>query len=300
MNEIYRDSIGKAASLSIPSAEVNSARFERNGTTVNATDVVETPAGYLVEIPYEMTHMDGDFTVIWDYSVDGKDYTRRETISVVTPLFTKDELVDSDPDFTSLTDAQVVKLERMIRQVIERYTGQTFGFKEGTLDLYGNGTRVLSTSGTRVHSITYLVPYGYSNPEQISGYAYGGRLVSDGYAIVKNAPNDYSIKADSTEVYESVIGGHLGYSANTFSNGSRYTLSGRFGYESVPQAVKDAALQLAQTYSCDEHVWRDRYVKSMRSADWRVDFQQETYNGTGSLIADQLLAPFIVSTMVVL
>lgn len=297
MNEIYRDSVSATATLNIPGATLVDVHFERDGNTIAAGSVTTTAEGLSVGIPYEITHMDGEFSVVWNYSMDAKDYVRRESLSVVTPLFTKTELVDSDSDFGTLTDAQVVKLERLIREVIERYTGQTFGFREGTLDLYGNGTKVISTSGTRVTSITSLTPYGYVSPV---GYEYGGRLINDGYSIIKTVPNDYSIKADDTSVYESLIGYHLGYGNTVFPNGARFTLTGRFGYDSVPQPVKDAALQLAQTYSCDEHVWRDRYVKSMRAADWRVDFQQESYNGTGSLLADQLLAPYIVSTMVVL
>jgi hypothetical protein len=300
MNEIYRDSVGKAALLSIPGATVTSVQFERNGTVVSAT-ATSGASGWTAPIPYEITYMDGEFTAVWEYSVDGKDYIRRESFSVVTPIFTKDELVEHDSDFSALSDAQVVKLERQIRQVIEKYTGQTFGYREGTIDVYGNGTGVLNT-GARVTSITYLVPYGYTNPEQISGYAYGTRIINDGYSIIKNTvgTDGYSIKADDTAVYDAVIGAHLAYRSEGFAKGARFTLSGRFGWESVPQEVKDAGLHLADFFSCNEAIWRERYVKSMRSADWRVDFMAQSYVGTGSLIADQLLSEYVVNNMVVL
>jgi hypothetical protein len=285
MAEIYRDDTTKSVALGVAGASVTAVKFIKNGVVTNATPGPTAP------IPYSIVHLDGEFQVEWTFTVGSDTYTRRETHNVVTPFFTASTLVASDPDFSTLSDSQVINLERMIRQVIEAYCGQKFGYREGTLDLYGNGSAVLN-SPYRVISTTSV--NGYSD-----GITYNTRAINDGYGILRGSP-EYEYDSEEDMITDTVIGSHLVAETRGFKRGSRYVLQGTFGWPSVPQEVIDAALQLAQWYGCNESTWRERYIASMRSADWRVDFNSQTFSGTGSVVADQLLAKYVVNDMVVL
>lgn len=281
MSEIYRDTTGKAVDIQIPGALVSAVRFERDGEVVSTAVSTPTP------IPYKITRLDGPFTVVWTYTVEGETYTRIDEHNVVTPLFSKTDLTASDEQFEALTDAKVVTLERYIREIVESYTGQSFGYREGKVVVYGNGDTVLN-SPARILSLANVNS--------------GLRPVNSGFsleAIGRNV-NGVNIKIPAEE--EAAFGGVIERPYNltgTFTNNVAYQIEGTFGWKSIPEDVKTAALLLAEEFSCDESLWRDRYIKSVRAADWRFDYSEQAFSGTGSLAADQLLAKYVVTRMVV-
>ena len=280
MAEIYRDKTDSAVVIGITGAVVSAVSFERNG------EVISTSTSSPAPIPYKITHLDGEFDVVWTYSLEGDTYTRRDTHAVVTPLFTKDELVDYDSMFAALTDDQEVRLEALVRKIIESYTGQTFGFREGTVKAYGNGDSVL-----------------LSNQRVISLDANGYKITNNGYGIESIVPLYGEVAVDSFEDTVKFTNGVISPASagfnRVFRNNVLYTINGRFGWQSVPEKVKQAALILANEFSCDENTWRDRYIKSVRAADWRFDFGSGAYTGTGSLNADQLLAEYVVGGLAI-
>jgi hypothetical protein len=264
MAEIYRDATGKAAVLGVTGATVTKVEFKRDGELVSQT--VASPA----EIPYAITHQDGEFDVVWTYTVGGTEYTRTETFNVVTPLFTADDL-EYDTILSSLPDAQKIKLEATVRRLIESYCGQSFGYREGWVTMRGsNGL--------------------YISPEKILSLDSSGiRIGAAGFAINISPIYgvDYNIKVPAEEEAY-----HYGYVPT--NNWGSVMVKGTFGWVSIPDEVKEAALILAEELACDESMWRDRYIKSIRAADWRFDFTDGAFQGTGSVAADQLLSKFVV------
>lgn len=275
MTEIYRDSVNLGISLEITGATVTGAVLRRDG--VDTVGVISSQA---VALPYEITRMDGPFQVEWTYQIDSSTYTRVDTHRVVTPLFIKSDL-SYDAGLSSLTDEQVVRLESTVRKVIEAYTEQTFGYRKGYVIARGSGLDYLS------------LPERMISPDDTT---YVG--VNDGWAVSfagSSSVIDPNIKIPiEEEAY------HYGRPTNrTFSVNTQFIIYGEFGWREVPSEVKEAALILAEEFSCDESIWRDRYIKSVRAADWRFDFTAGSHIGTGSLTADQLLAKYVVNRMVV-
>jgi len=243
----------------------------RNGVQVGTTGT-SSP----VPLPYAITHEDGEFQVVWTYAMEGQTYTRADEHKVVTPLFSQTELVDYDQIFTSLSSAQVVRLEKFIRLIVEAYTGQTFGFYSGTVNAYGDGSTVLSVDRRIISLDSPNDPTPYTN-YRITASQYGVEALRG----VNPNIGTYDPKTDTIYNPYAVGAG--------FHNNIRYTFSGKFGWTSVPTEVKEAALILAGEFSCNEATWRDRYIKSIRAADWRFDFDGRAFTGTGSASADLLL-----------
>ena len=282
MAEIYRDETGKALAFGVTGATVTDVTFTRDGTTVASyTSSDPEVSGNTVLIPYAITRSDGDFIVEWTYTVDAVSYTRKELHVVVTPLFTEAELFAWDSDFSTLTSAQVIDLEQKVRKIIETFTRQTFGYKDGIEILRGTGTFMNSTK--RIISVSAIDNYtgGWIIPESKFGI----------FSTTTNVPAEgLNVKIPIEE--ETLFSGGTTV-ATGFQNNTFYTVTGEFGYLSIPPEIKQAALLIAEAFSCNESLWRERYLRAVRAADWRFDVHDAAFTGTGSLVADQLIRPYI-------
>ena len=282
MTEIYRDSTGKGLQFDVAGATVTKVAFMRDGETVAEYTTMPNLNNNVAKIPYAITANSGSFIVAWTYSIEGGTYTRVDSHSVATPLFTKASLTAWDSDFTSLTDQKVEHLERLVREIVETYCNQKFEYYEGPMVFKGNGSATLS-----------------SNIRIIS--ANGFNVIGEGYSLSKsksyNYPTEfgtareqgYNVKIPiEADMYSGFVP-----TSKPFADGARFVVEGQFGWMNVPEAVKTAALYLAESFTCDEGLWRERYIKSVRAADWRFDFSEEAFRSTGSLLADQLLDPYV-------
>jgi hypothetical protein len=284
MAEIYRDKTGTALAFDIAGAVVTKAEFIRGGEVVST--VTNNPT---VAVPYAITKTDGPFWVKWYFNLEAGSHERVEEHAVVTPVFTEEELKDWDTDFDILTADKVVYLERLVRQIIQTYTNQKFGYREGEIVLWGNGGPIL---------------YSEERIITVENWAYG--YLPDGYGIHTGSssfPNNLNVKIPYQEelindpLYlvkktQSVPIATSGYS-QVYADGAPYRFTGLFGWVSIPEEVKTAALYIAEAFTCNESLWRERYIKSVRAADWRFDFSEEIFRSTGSLTADQLLDPYV-------
>lgn len=292
MTEFARDTTDASVSLNVAGADVTSVVFKRGGKEIGSASSSPAP------LPYAITHQDGEFTVLWKYTVEGIEYQRPDSHTIVTPLFTREELNEYNAQFTSLQPAQFNILERMVRHIIQKYTGQEFGFFAGTINAIGSGfnSLTLSRRALSVSSIAYAdgtTPTINLNREW--------SLTNGGFIVRPLA----GYLADSIKVpsYEEIVN-ETGvifdpYTASrvTFRNTVEYAVTGEFGWHSVPDAVKQAALILAVEFSCKEATWRDRYIRSIRTADWGFTFNSGAFAGTGSVSADLLLADYVVNNM---
>ena len=53
-------------------------------------------------------------------------------------------------------------------------------------------------------------------------------------------------------------------------------------------------------YFSKDKVWRDKYMKSISTFDWKFEYNAETYRGTGNVYVDQILLPYVINQMVVI
>jgi hypothetical protein len=135
---------------------------------------------------------------------------------------------------------------------------------------------------------------------------HGVKLINNGWALaggkvwidnIKQAPPEWILdRFDSNgKIFAPVLYGH-----NRFVDGVEYVVEGVWGYQDVPGDVKQAARLLVQDYSCDESLWRERYIDSVRAGDWRFEFNAQAFAGTGNVQADQILSGYRRATMVVI
>lgn len=235
-------------------------------------------------VPYEFVHYCGKFRVQWRYVVAGKEYEDVVEHEVIQPLFTYEQLTSFDKDFESIGEAGVARLERIVRSVIERHTGQEFSLTKGTVN-------AISHNGESMALPKRMVSMR-GNVGVLDGVR--ATIESDGWIIRAGVyANSLSTYTDhyANPIYDV-------YERPRFRK-DRYVISGVFGYYSVPEQINLAAMLLAQDYGCRESVWRDRYVESMKSADWSVMFNEGAFAGTGNAKVDHILQSYTLNKMVV-
>jgi hypothetical protein len=86
----------------------------------------------------------------------------------------------------------------------------------------------------------------------------------------------------------------------SFAVGSTYRVQGKFGWQEVPDEVDLACIELMKDYFSKDKIWRNKYMKSIQTFDWKFEYNSGTYSGTGNLYADQLLLPYVINKMVVI
>lgn len=244
------------------------------------TDMLAAPVD-----PY-FTRYCGKFEVSWTYVVPGSmggDHVDSQQHVVYEPLFTPDELKVFDEDFErkNVSDAAINRLERIVRAVIERSTGQKFELSYGTV------------TARSYNGASLVVPKRVVSLEGSSGMINGVSCTveSDGWLIMARKPHRNIHILDANPIYDV-------YTTTGFKE-EHYTLRGEWGYTSIPEQIKLAAMLLAQDYGCRESVWRDRYIEMMKNVDWSIQYHSGAFQGTGNIKVDQILQSYILNKMVV-
>jgi hypothetical protein len=87
-------------------------------------------------------------------------------------------------------------------------------------------------------------------------------------------------------------------SPNIFRRSKSYKVHARFGWDYVPNEIRDAAVELMKMYFAKDRVWRERYVKKISTTDWDFEYSSEAFGGTGSSYVDKLLSDYVITQMV--
>lgn len=238
------------------------------------------------------------------FTIDDVVYDRKIKLNVVTPyleLFEVEQILESDDE------DECWEVESAVRHVINAHCGQEFGVTESPQVIVGNTESVLGTTRPiiRLDSLTEDGVAVFDTSQAQGADWYLGkkdyRIIGDGWFIKRPEYRVDSIKADRGSYYSSdpIKPSRSTFSDNSFINDVEYIASGRFGYDSVPDAVRQAAKLLVNDYACSDSLYRDRYLETVKSADWSIAFASGAWLATGNARADALLAPYVVNRVVV-
>ena len=271
-------------------AQIDVFIFKDGAPVVEITTVVAIPGeGYSFVLPLHLVQYDQNLEVRWtltytEYSVE---YTLNRVlhIEVVTPILSRREIREV---WDSATDKEVRDIEKAVRHIIQAYTGQQFGMFAGTLPVRGEGNSALRTPRRLIELVS------------VDGRNAAPNFIVDPEGhIVRHYPWGVPpVKADYHGLHMhtgGVIHNPNNVRQTNWSSERTYQLTGRWGYEYIPEAVKEAAKLLVNDYACGDSQYRDRYLVSVVAADWRLQFHSGAYLRTGNVRADQLLSEYVVT-----
>jgi hypothetical protein len=277
--ELYKDHANKIEFTNPdPHGQVLAA-VSFNGESLPAAPTNLGNGKFELTLPWVATS--GVFTVTWQFSVTGRGIlTKTETHNVVVPLVEVNEL-RQELELPDVTDDHLMMQERRVRKIIEAHCGQSFDSSLEYRVVRGSGDQYLRLpkriiSGGSLVDTRLAVPWvGFS-------------IRDDGWSLRRENGYYYDIVTTTAPIYapSERIGSY-------WPNGVEWNISGLWGWESVPAAVREAALVLIEQRMCGQS-YRDNYMSRVRASDWQFDYFQEANLGTGNVVADKLLEPFIV------
>jgi hypothetical protein len=266
----------------------------------------ETNVGlYYINIPYSLTSRNRTLKLEWQYVVGGVTVTKAHNVFVVTPYTdltqSSEELglsIDNtDPNYVSYKELKAA--EKYARKIIEDYTGQEFYPADDTFTVYGSGSDVLPLP-YKINTLHQLYVNDYlliDNLNNINNWNYDTQISESGFAIRINKASmlDNTVYTANGMVPPSVTD----YSYGVFKNNATYKVYGRFGWDRVPDNVELACIELMRDYFAKDKIWKNKYIKNIQTFDWQFEYSDGATSGTGNLYADQLLAPYVITNMVV-
>jgi hypothetical protein len=256
-----------------------------------------------IRLPYLQAQ--NTIEVIWSFEIDGHPYSETYSYEVASPYLSIREVREIIGD--DATDDEVLQAEAAARHIINAHTGQSFGFTHKTLTVEGHGERALRLPERLVVLEGLSTLSATLNPRTAI-------IVSDGWYLKKGwsenvtaIPNDnlYFTGDDISDVlpgepgYEKTGHGEIivapgSTQPSQWRDDYPFTIIGWWGYEHVPTPVREATRLLINDYACGESAYRDRYLNAIKAADWRLDFNARTWEATGNVRADQLLAEYVL------
>jgi len=270
--------------------------------TAEASEVDQ--GSFLVYLPIQYTTRNRKFKLVWDWQYNSESYSNTTYLDIVTPYVDLQEAAQemglgsdsNDPNYKTYQELKLA--ERYARNLIERHTGQKFYLHDDTFFTIGNDSNTLPL--TKKINLLHTL---YSNDEllidNINNINNLGLLVEktvSGFGIKINQL--YGINNDVYIANGMVPPSINDVDSNIFRRSKGYKVYARFGWDYIPNEVRDAAVELMKMYFTKDRVWRDRYVKKISTTDWDFEYSSEAFSGTGSSYADKLLTDYVITQMV--
>lgn len=264
------------------------------------------PGTYKVHLPLSLTSRNKKLKLVWQIFVEGNVEFLTTYCDVVTPYVSIAEAIDdlnlgadpSDPVFKNYHDIQMA--EKYARKMIENFTGQRFYLYDDEIVVYGTDSDILPLPQkiNSIHRLTSNDILLVDNINDINEWGYTPRVTEGGFGI----------RLDRTDLLDNTVyiaNGLVPPTVNDIASGQafkknyRYVVKGRFGWESIPDEVEQAAIQIMGHYFSKDKAWADRYIKKVSTFDWDFEYGAEVFSGTGCAYADKLLSDYVVNQMVI-
>lgn len=265
----------------------------------------ETNTGkYFINVPYQYTDRNRTLKAVWEYTVGGTLVSKEDLVFIVTPYTdltqSSNELglsmESSDPNFVTYADLKMA--EKYARKIIENHTGQQFYLYDDVLVTYGSDSDILPLR-QKINSLHEI--YGndmllIDELNNVNNIGYDLSISESGFGLKM----DRSQTIDNTVyIANGMVPPSIHSSNGFFNSNTAYRVQGRFGWDRVPDDIELACIELMKEYFAKDRTWSNKYIKSIQTFDWQFEYSGEAYSGTGNLYADKLLAPYVISTMVV-
>lgn len=274
-------------------------------TTITATKLESDAGTYQIVLPISFCRRNRKFKIVWSYTVSGSAGSHTTYIDVVTPYANLAEVIEdlnigtdvSDPNYKTYHELQMA--EKYARKLIESFTAQFFYLYDDTQILYGHGSDILPLPFRiyEIHEVYENDVLLVDNINNINNWVYDPIISESNFGIRVNRQD---LMDNVTYTANGLIPPSIndrGFSG-AFKKDFRYSVAGRFGWSSVPDNVEEACIILIQQFFDKDTAWRNKYVKSISTFDWKFDYMEDAHRGTGNLYADQLLTPYVINGMV--
>lgn len=236
----------------------------------------------------------GKYRADFTYTVAGATYTQSKIISVYTPYITYEEFFEEYPELEESFGPKFEKAERQVRNVINTFTGQSF-------DPYNNKTIILNGTNTEnlhlplpIYTIKKVVTdVGTTEEETIHDITQDLENLEKVRTGVYNFSSSYFIRWKKS-LLDSV---NIMLYTNKFKPKTTYSVYGDFGWQFVPENVKQASALLIADLFNDDSAYRRHGFYAVDLDIVKLQAKDSFYESTGNIEADTLLMDYTLFVM---
>ena len=237
----------------------------------------------------------GKYRADFTYAVSGTTYTQSQIFNVYTPYATYEEFFEEYPELEETFGSKFDKSERQVRNIINTFTGQSFDpYYNKTILLTGNNAenlhlplplfnlkKVITDVGTTEEEIIHnVVDDTISNLEKVRYQPF-------------NFDSSYFIRWKRSLIDSvSVI-----LYTNRFKVKTTYSVLGDYGWQYVPENVKQAAILILADMMNDDSAYRRHGFYAVDLDIVKLQGKQSFYESTGNIDADTLLMDYTLFVM---
>jgi hypothetical protein len=222
-------------------------------------------------------------------------FTDEVYISLVRPYATAEEIAaytgltitTGSETTTALKRATFEKFEKKARLLINARVNDNFGFEYKTVPTLGLGTDLLHL-GERIESYDKItsddvVIYDSTLYESVDDLTIP-LIISESHYGLRTYQQGVNISEwrDINPIY----------TQRFFGENSSFNIRGEYGWKYVPEAIKQATMELFTDLLCADFVYRNKGFKSIKNDSFDITFQDGILNSTGNLYVDALLEQY--------
>ena len=288
--EVYENSISKIKHfVFVDNQLVESDDLVFFDITNAEGDVVVADEAYLViedgrphyeyMIGPDVTANIGVYDINWQYSAGGfQSVSKRQALIVSRPYceyMDYKQTYEDDP----ISPGDFQKIEKVVRGVIDSFCRQSFQYDLGmsyTIVGSGHNTLELPRRLVELHEVRVM------------------DSSTDFYNIDEYVTTDPDEKYRIRRLDWNPFGAGMNPVSNNrlFKSHRNYRVTGDWGWENVPEPVREAAKILINAYQCADAKYREKFIQTIRAADWRMEFAVTGNETTGNANADTLLSDY--------
>lgn len=209
----------------------------------------------------------GDYQVQFVYDLAGGG-TKKDVVNVkvFVPYIAMNEIENSSHvDNLSLNDQKLMALT--ITNSIDNFTNNWFGFTIGeTKSVMGAGSKILQ------------LPYRLWQLDLVEAPTISTTIID---------PWNMSVTADNVSLNTNY--NYQVFGLREFVTGQVYSVTGNWGWETVPGEIQLAASRMFNIRFCNDAVYRDRWLQNIKTGQWSMEVQRTGYHTTGSAEVDHML-----------
>lgn len=231
-----------------------------------------------------------DFT----YTISGTSYTQSQYINVYTPYYDADTFFDDHPELEDDWYDKFDAVEKKVRNIINTFCGQSFDyFPDKYFILNGNGKRTLHLPIPIVSLSKVTLNIGDEDETVLHDSTDNTLNNIERSREPMNFNSSYWIQWKNSwldSVQTLLV-------STKFNYNDDYKIEGDFGWEYVPNNIKQAADLLMVDMMTDDSEYRRHGIHSVDMDTLRYTTKSTFYETTGNIDADILLMDYTLFVM---
>lgn len=237
----------------------------------------------------------GKYRADFTYTISGTEYTQSKFFNVYVPYITYEDFFEEYPELEDSFGAKFDKAERQVRNIITTFVGQTF-------EPYYNKTILMN--GSNNFNLHMPLPL-FNLKKVIADVGMAEELIIhdssdptlDNIEKVRHQPFNFNTSYYIRWKKSLLDSVNVMFYTNRFKINTTFSVQADFGWQYVPENVKQASALLLADMMNDDSTYRRHGFYAVDLDIVKLQAKDSFYESTGNIDADILLMDYTLFVM---